>query len=92
MELIGFDKKVLTASTNVGTKIPNLSDVLNIHCDLVNDSFVDGEDSDIVYSFSTSVLRLSYSLLSNQQESHIILYIRTQLVVSEWMSKMVKDV
>ena len=24
-ELIGFDKKVLTASNNVGTKVPNLS-------------------------------------------------------------------
>ena len=35
-ELIGFDKKVLTASSNVGTKVPNLSqdtDILNIHCD-----------------------------------------------------------
>ena len=45
-------------------KIPNLSqdtDILNVHCDLVNDSFVDGEDSDIVYSFSTSVLWPSYS-------------------------------
>ena len=62
--LIGFDKKVLTASSNVGTKIPNLSedaDILNIHCNLVNDSFVDGEESDIVYSFSTSFLRPSYS-------------------------------
>ena len=62
-ELIGFDKKVLTASSNVGTKVPNLSqdtDILNIHCDLVNDSLVDGEESDI-FSFSTSALRSSYS-------------------------------
>ena len=45
-------------------KIPDLSqdtDILNIHCDLVNDSFVDGEESDIIYSFSTSVLRAHYS-------------------------------
>ena len=63
-ELIGFDKKILTASSNVGTEVPNLSQdtyILNIHCDLVNDSLVDGEESDIVYSFSTSVLRPSYS-------------------------------
>lgn len=64
-ELIGFDKKVLKkAGSNVGTKLPNLSqdtDILNIHCDLVNDSLVDGEESDIIYSFSTSVLRPSYS-------------------------------
>ena len=64
-ELIGFDKKVLTTDgSNVGAKVPNLSqdtDILNIHCDLVNDSLVDGEESDIIYSFSTSVLRPSYS-------------------------------
>lgn len=44
--------------------MPNLSqdtDILNIHCDLVNDSLVDGEESDIVYSFSTSFLKPSYS-------------------------------
>ena len=63
-ELIGFHKNVPTAGSNVGTKVPNLSqdtDILNIHCDLVNDSLVDGEGSDIIYSFSTSVLRPSYS-------------------------------
>ena len=63
-ELIGFDKRVLTAGSNVGTKVPNLSqdtDILNIHCDLINDSLVDGEESDIIYSFSTSVLKPSYS-------------------------------
>ena len=61
---MGLIKKNLTASGNVGTKVPNLSqdtDILNIHCDLVNDSVVDGEESDIIYSFSASVLRLSYS-------------------------------
>ena len=44
--------------------MPNLSqdtDILNIHCDLINDSLVDGEDTDIIYSFSTSVLKPSYS-------------------------------
>ena len=34
---------------------------LNIHCDLISESLVDGEDTDIIYSFSTSVLRPSYS-------------------------------
>ena len=49
-ELTGFNKNVLTASSNVDTKVPNLSqdtDILNLHCDLVNDSLVDGEESDI---------------------------------------------
>ena len=44
--------------------MPNLSqdtDILNVHCDLVNESLVDGEETDIIYSFSTSVLRPSYS-------------------------------
>ena len=63
-DLIGFDKKVLKNETNIGPKVPNLSqdtDILNIHCDLINDSLVDGQDTDIIYSFSTNVLRPSYS-------------------------------
>ena len=63
-ELIGFEKEVLKSENNVGPKVPNLSqdtDILNIHCDLINDSLVDDQDTDIIYSFSTSVLRPSYS-------------------------------
>ena len=63
-DLIGFNKTVLTSGTNIGLKVPNLSqdtDILNIHCDLINDSLVDGQDTDIIYSFSTSVLHPSYS-------------------------------
>ena len=63
-DLIGIDKKVLTSGTHIGSKVPNLSqdtDVLNIHTDLINVSLVDGQDTDIIYSFSTSVLQPSYS-------------------------------
>ena len=63
-DLIGFDKKILTSGTHIGPKLPNLSqdtDLLNIHCDLINKSLVDGEETDIIYSFSTSVLTPSYS-------------------------------
>ena len=63
-DLIGFSKKVLKDSVNIGDRVPNLSqdtDILNIHCDLVNSSLVDGDESDIIYTFSTSVLRPSYS-------------------------------
>ena len=35
--------------------------MLNVHCDLTNSSLVDGEESDIIYSFSTSVLTPSFS-------------------------------
>ena len=63
-ELIGFKKEVLKNEINIGSNLPNLSqdtDILNIHCDLINDSLVDGQETDIIYSFSTSVLRPSYS-------------------------------
>ena len=63
-DLIGFDKKILTDKVNLGPRVPNFSqdtDMLNVHCDLTNDSLVDGEESDIIYFFSTSVLRPSYS-------------------------------
>ena len=63
-DLIGLDKKILTSGTHMDNKVPNLShdtDVLNIHCDFINDSLVDGQDTDIIYSFSTSMLQPSYS-------------------------------
>ena len=64
-ELIGYDKKIIKDETNIGVRVPNLTqdtDVLNIHCDLISDSLVDGEESDIIYSFGTSTLRASYGL------------------------------
>ena len=63
-ELIGFNKKVVKDRVNIGDKLPNLSqdtDILNIHSDIINTSLVDGDESDILYSFSTSVLQPSYS-------------------------------
>ena len=62
-DLIGFDKKILKDKVNLGPRVPNFSqdtDMLNVHCDLTSDSLVDGEESDIIFSFSTSVLRPSY--------------------------------
>ena len=63
-EIIGYDKKIIKDKTNIGPRVPNLSqdtDLLNIHCDLVNSSVVDGKETDIIYSFRTSVLESSYS-------------------------------
>ena len=63
-DLIGFNKKIITNSENIGDYIPNLSqdrEILNIHCDLISDSLVDGDETDIIYSFSTSTLTPSYS-------------------------------
>ena len=88
-DLIGFDKKVLTNKTNVGSYVPNLAqdtEILNIHCDLLNSSLVDGVDTDIIYSFSTSVLtssesfereplRVTYNPLNKTTISSIRIYI-----------------
>ena len=63
-DLIGFDKKILSSSQNIGDHIPNLSqdrEILNIHCDLISESLVDADETDIIYSFSTSTLTPSYS-------------------------------
>ena len=35
-DLMGFDKRILTSGTHIGSKVPNIfqnTDVLNIHCD-----------------------------------------------------------
>ena len=63
-DLIGFNKQVLTNAENVGDHIPNLSqdrEILNVHCDLISESLADGDETDIIYSFSTSTLTPSYS-------------------------------
>ena len=59
-ELIGFDKKILKSGNNVGPRVPNFSqdtDILNIHCDLINDSLVNGQDTDIIYYNITKAKR-----------------------------------
>ena len=69
-DLIGYDKTVLTSGTHIGPRFPNLSqdtDILNVHCDLLNESLVDGQDTDIIFSFSTSVLQPSYSFTIEPQ-------------------------
>ena len=48
-ELIGFKKEVLKNEINIGSYVPNLSqdtEVLNIHCDLINESLVDGQETE----------------------------------------------
>lgn len=62
-DLIGFDK-VIKNPVNIGVRMPNLvqnTEILNVHCDLVNESLVDGFQSDIIYSFGTGDLQQSYS-------------------------------
>ena len=63
-DLIGFNKQILTKSENIGDYIPNLSqdrEILNIHCDLISESLVDGDETDIIFSFSTSTITPSFS-------------------------------
>ena len=63
-DLIGFNQRVLTNAENIGDYITNLSqdrEILNIHCDLISQSLVDGDETDIIYSFSTTTLTPSYS-------------------------------
>ena len=63
-DLIGFNKRILTSSENVGDYTPNLSqdtEILNIHCDLISESLVDGDETDIIYTFGTNDLQPSYA-------------------------------
>ena len=63
-DLIGFNKRILTNTENIGDYTPNLSqdtEILNIHCDLISESLVDGDETDIIYSFGTNDLTPSYA-------------------------------
>ena len=65
-QLIGFKKVVLSNERNVGSTTPNISedtDVLNSHCDLISESLVDGQESDIIFSFGTGTLQSSYNFV-----------------------------
>ena len=60
--LIGFEPTVIR-QTQYGTDIPNITNRLNtlyIHCDLVDNSIVDGEYGDVTYTISTADLRRNY--------------------------------
>ena len=60
--LIGFEPTVIR-QTQYGTDIPNITnslDTLYIHYDLVDNSIVDGEYGDMIYTISTADLRRSY--------------------------------
>ena len=60
--LIGFEPTVI-GQTQYGTDIPNITnslDTLYIHCNLVDNSIVDGEYCDVIYIISTADLRRSY--------------------------------
>ena len=63
-DLIGFNKRILTNSENIGDYTPNLSqetEILNIHCDLISESLVGGDETDIIYTFGTNDLQPSYA-------------------------------
>ena len=63
-DLLGFDVAILTAATNTSVRLPNITnsiDTLYIHCSLVNDSIVNGNSSDVIYSFSTATINRSKS-------------------------------
>ena len=63
-DLIGLNKQILTNAENIDDYMPNLSqdrEILNFHYDLISQSFVDEDETDIIYSFSASTLTPSYS-------------------------------
>ena len=69
-ELIGFDTKILRDEINVGVRLPNISedtDVLNVHCDLISESLVDRQETDIVFSFGTGTLQSSCNFVMEPQ-------------------------
>ena len=70
MTVIGFDSKILKDEINVGVRLPNISedtDVLNVHRDLISESLVDGQETDIVFSFGTGTLQSSYNFVMEPQ-------------------------
>jgi len=60
-ELLGYNKRILTLSS-FGDKVPNITrgvDWVYLHCDLITRQ-TNNIPSDVLYSFSTSDLQVSY--------------------------------
>ena len=51
----------------MGPNISEDTDVLNVHCDAISDSLVDGQETDIVFSFGTGTLQSSYNFVMEPQ-------------------------
>ena len=94
-DLIGFNKKILTSSVNVGDYIPNLSqdrEILNVHCDLISDSLVDGDESKRIL-YIVSVPQLSPRVIVSHKsldEYSSILSIKIRLMKFGFISPTVK--
>ena len=61
-KLLGFEKKIYTA-TQYGPKLPDITrsvDNVFIHTDIISDSVVSSNQSDVLYRFSVDNLPLSY--------------------------------
>ena len=61
-ELIGFEKKLIT-KTEYGTKLPNITnsiDILNINTNAIKDSIVDGVNTNTIAMIPTDNLTRSY--------------------------------
>ena len=62
VDFIGFDKAIVTKASN-GTKLPNITrsvDNIFIQSNVISDSVVSGDNSDILYRFSVDNLPLRY--------------------------------
>jgi hypothetical protein len=61
-KLLGFKKKKVN-KTEWGSLTPNITnsvDTIYIHCDLIDNSLVDGEFGDVIYALSTADLTRAY--------------------------------
>ena len=61
-DLLGFEKKILTAANNTSDRLPNITrgiDWVFIHCDCISRE-VNNVGGDVLFAFSTSKLEASY--------------------------------
>ena len=67
--LLGFEKKALN-KTEWGSTTPNITnsvDTIYIHCDLIDNSLVDGHFGDVLYALSTADLTRAYPFTKEPQ-------------------------
>ena len=90
--LIGFKKEILRNERNVGSLTPNISedtDVLNIHCDLISESLVDGEESDII--FFLGQVRSNHPIILSLNPAVLFLILLIKLIFPVFVSLLLME-
>ena len=63
-DMLGFTSQILSTGYNVSNNIVQITNIsaIMIHCDLIHGSYVNGKDSNVIYSFPSYTVPTGYKI------------------------------